>query len=292
MASRIHRIVSASTCALPKAGVEIFDIFARGGLFCAEISVPGAEYPSYPYAEATRRAKDAGVDVRSFHLPFYTDETVDPASLDPDIRRRTAEIQKHFIHVTAEMGARVAVVHAGLEPVGDDERAERLAWSKESMAALAETGAAVGVTVCVENLPRSCLGNTSEELADIVSADERLRVCFDVNHLLKESHEHFMKTVGPMIEALHISDYDFENERHWLPGEGKIDWVALADGLDEIGFKGPFNYEIGFGWNPKSVARSRQLTPEDIVRNAREIEERAPITVIGKGGLSNLPLWP
>ena len=125
MTSRIHRIVSASTCALPKAGVEIFDIFAKGGLFCAEISVPGAEYPSFPYAEATRRAKDAGVDVRSFHLPFYTDETVDPASLDPEIRRRTAEIQKHFIHVAAEMGASIAVVHAGLEPVGDAERAER-----------------------------------------------------------------------------------------------------------------------------------------------------------------------
>lgn len=292
MAPRIHRIVSVSTCALPKAGVSIFDIFAKGGIFCAELSPEALEYPTYPYAEAARRAKDAGVDIRSFHLPFWTDVEIDPASLDAEIRRVTAKLQKHYIEIAGEMGIRVAVVHAGLEPVGDAERAERLAWSKESMAALAEAGAAVGVTVCVENLPRSCLGNTAEELADIVSADERLRVCFDVNHLLKESHEHFLKTVGPLVEALHISDYDFENERHWLPGEGKINWIALADGLDEIGFKGPFNYEIGFGWNPKSVARARQLTPEDIVRNAREIEERAPITVIGKGGLPNLPLWP
>ena len=284
---RIHRPVGLS---IPR--IVDFDAYARAGIDCLEVSLPGRDYPAFPYAEFARRARDAGVDVRSFHLPFYTDETVDPASLDPAIRRRTAEIHRHFLGVAADMGARFAVVHACLEPVEDADRAARLDVSRESMAALAEVGAALGVTVCVENLPRSCLGNTAPELLSIVAADPRLRVCFDVNHLLLETHAEFLKAAGPLIATLHISDYDFVNERHWLPGEGKIDWVALADGLDAIGYADAFTYELGLHGDPKTVARSRDLTPEDFVRNAREIEDRRPLTVIGSGGIPDLPLWP
>ena len=288
----ISRPVSISTSCVPRADAALFDSFARAGVACAEISMPGREYPDFPYAECARWARDAGVPVRSFHLPFYTDETVDPASLDADVRRRTAELQAHYVRIAASMGATVAVVHPGLEPVADEERAERLARSKESMAALAEAAAAEGVTVCVENLPRSCLGNRAAELAQIVAVDPRLRVCFDTNHLMGESHADFLALLGPLIATTHISDYDFTNERHWLPGEGKIDWRALADGLDAIGYADAFNYELDFRGNPKTVARDRDLTPADIVRNAREIEARAPLTVHGAGGFPDLPLWP
>ena len=290
--SIVHRPVSISTSCIPAPGAALFDSFAKAGVACAEISLPGREYAAFPYAECARWAKDAGVDIRSFHLPFYTNETVDPASLDPAIRRRTAEIHVHYAKVAADMGARFLVVHAGLEPVEDAERAARLDAACDSMAALADEAAALGLTVCVENLPRSCLGNRAEELLTIVGRDPRLRVCFDVNHLLIESHAAFLDAAGPLIATLHISDYDFVNERHWLPGEGSIDWVALADGLDAIGYTDAFNYELDFHGNPKTVDRPRPLTPADIVRNTREIEGRQPLTVIGCGGLPNLPLWP
>ena len=110
--------------------------------------------------------------------------------------------------------------------------------------------------------------------------------------MAEHAHAEFLKAAGPLIATLHISDYDFVNERHWFPGEGKIDWRALADGLDAIGYTDAFTYELSFKGNPKTVARSRNLTPEDFVRNAREIEERSPLTVFGEGGLPNLPLWP
>ncbi len=289
---RIHRAVGIS-CA-PRPDGPLLDELARAGVACVEISMKGADYASFPYAECGRRAREAGVAVRSFHLPFYLTEEdgpVDPASLDTAIRRRTAELHRRLLGVAADMGARFAVVHACLEPVEDADRAARLDASRESMAALAEAGAALGMTICVENLPRSCLGNTAAELLSIVSCDPRLRVCFDVNHLLLESHEEFLRTVGHLVATLHISDYDFVNERHWLRGEGKIDWVALADGLDAIGYTDAFTYELGFRGNPKYVARSRDLTPADFVRNAREIEDRVPLTVIGEGGLPNLPMW-
>lgn len=286
------RPVGISVSCVPRPDAALLDSFARAGVACAEISLPGRDYAGFPYADFARHARDAGVAIRSFHLPFYTDETVDPASLDPAVRQRTAELHAHYVRVAASMGARIAVVHACLEPVADADRAERLARAKESMAALADAGAAEGVVVCVENLPRSCLGNTAAELADIVACDPRLRVCFDTNHLLGETHADFLAALGPLIATTHVSDYDFVNERHWLPGEGKIDWRALADGLDAIGYEDAFNYELDFRGNPKTVARDRDLVPGDLVLNAREIEARAPLTVHGAGGLPDLPMWP
>ena len=288
----MERPVGISTSCVPHPDAALLESFARAGVACAEISMPGREYAGFPYAAFAVHARDAGVAIRSFHLPFYTEETIDPASLDPDVRRRTAELHARYVRIAASMGARIAVVHACLEPVADADRAERLARSRESMAALAEVGAAEGVTVCVENLPRSCLGNRAAELAEIVAVDPRLRVCFDTNHLLGESHADFLAALGPLVVTTHVSDYDFVNERHWLPGEGRIDWRALADGLDAIGYADAFNYELDFAGNPKTVARDRPLAPDDIVRNAREIEARAPLTVHGAGGLPDLPMWP
>ena len=286
------RPVGISTSCVPRPDAALLDSFARAGVACTEISMPGRDYADFPYDAFARHARDAGVAVRSFHLPFYTEETVDPAALDPGVRRRTAELHARYVGIAASMGARIAVVHACLEPVADADRAERLARSKESMAALAEVGAEAGVVVCVENLPRSCLGNRAAELAEIVACDPRLRVCFDTNHLLGESHADFLALLGPLVATTHVSDYDFRNERHWLPGEGKIDWRALADGLDAIGYADAFNYELDFRGNPKTVARDRDLVAEDLVRNAREIEARAPLTVHGAGGLPDLPTWP
>ena len=272
---------------------DFLDSLARAGIDCVELSLPGRDYDGFDYAAFATRARDAGLDIRSFHLPFYLapeDGPVDPASLDADVRKRTAEVHARFVRTAAAIGARLAVVHACLEQDSEPRRAERIVRAKESLVALADVAEPLGVAVCVEDLPRTCLGNTAEELADIVSCDERLRVCFDVNHLLYGTHADFLRLLGPKIVATHISDYDFVNERHWLPGEGKIDWPALMDGLDAIGYAGAFTYELGFKGDPRTVARSRDLTPEDIVRNAREIEARHTLTVIGGGGLPNLPM--
>ena len=287
---KIHRPVGVS---VPDA--TMLDDLARAGVACVEVSLPGPRYLDFSPAAFARRARDAGLAVRSFHLPFYLapeDGPVDPAALDPAVRRKTAEIHARCLEQAAETGARIAVVHACLEPVEDADRAARLDASRESMAALAARGAELGIVVCVENLPRSCLGNTAAELLSIVAADSRLRVCFDTNHLLLESHAAFLEAAGLLVATLHVSDYDFVNERHWLPGEGKIDWQTLMDGLDAIGYRDAFTYEVSFKGNPKTVLRDRPLSGADFALNAAELEARRALTVHGSGGIPDLPFWP
>ena len=76
--------------------------------------------------------------------------------------------------------------------------------------------------------------------------------------------------MGDKIITTHISDYDFVDEKHWLPGEGKINWQELYKALLDIGYKGPWLYELGFK-APNTISRERDLTCEDFANNAKEI---------------------
>ncbi len=173
-------------------------------------------------------------------------------------------------------GARIFVVHPSLEPIPDLERDVFMQYAKEGLSALAAFAAEGGARIAVENLPRTCLGRTSSEIAELISAHDNLFVCFDTNHLLIEDTLSFVKALGDKIIATHFSDYDFVDEKHWLPGEGKVDWVSLMNALDETAYDGPITYEVNY--HGGGMKRSRNLRPEDFVRNARELLARAPLT--------------
>ena len=91
----------------------------------------------------------------------------------------------------------------------------------------------------------------------------------------------FVRAVGKKIVTTHVSDYDFVDEKHWLPGEGKVDWQALVQALKDVGYNGPWLYEIGFEC-PNTLWRERDLTCEDFANNAAEIFENRPPHVLSK----------
>ena len=123
------------------------------------------------------------------------------------------------------------------------------------------------MTLAVEDLPRTCLGNCAAEMLELLSAHPALRSCLDTNHLLGEDTAAYVRRVGNRIVTTHVSDFDFINERHWLPGEGKQDFTAILEALCETGYEGPWLYELGLG-SPRSIVRPRDLTYRDIAENA------------------------
>ncbi|MEC0204624.1 hypothetical protein P4H39_18635 [Paenibacillus lautus] len=64
---------------------------------------------------------------------------------------------------------------------------------------------------------RLCLGNTGWEIGNLLAADPRLGICCDVNHLLKEAPEDFIREQDKRIFTVHMSDCDGKDERHWMP---------------------------------------------------------------------------
>ena len=107
-----------------------------------------------------------------------------------------------------------------------------------------------------ENLPRTCLCRTSDEMLRFLRDIPALRVVFDTNHSLKEDNAHYIRAVGEKIVTLHVSDYDFIDEKHWLPLEGKNDWEAILTALEEVGYAGRFLYELRSGYTYEQVAEN------------------------------------
>ncbi len=255
----------------------LFAAYAQAGVEAIEISV-GRErvLEGVGLSEVARLARKYGVDLWSYHLPF---PEYNLATRDEDRRLAYVRRQSEHIRMAADMGICHYVVHPSTEPIPDEIRAVRMEQSKKSLAALTEVAGVVGGVLCVENLPRTCLGKNSDEVLELLSSHPDLRVCFDTNHLLCEDPIRFIERVGNKIATTHVSDYDLIDERHWLPGEGAMDWKEIYNALCRVGYNGAWLYELGFG-NTKRITRERNLTCADFSRNAREIFEGKSLTVV------------
>ncbi|MBQ9716506.1 MAG: sugar phosphate isomerase/epimerase, partial [Clostridia bacterium] len=180
------------------------------------------DYPNRS-ADISRLAKDNGVNISSVHLPFAPFGKIDPASLDADVRAYVVKVQSELIRAAGAAGVGIAVIHPSGEPYKDEERAQRIEVASDVIAQLVDVAAESGVTIALENIPRTCLCRTHDEMQTFLDKIPDLRVCFDTNHLLGEKISDFIAKVGGKIITTHVSDYDEKNERHWLSGEGVRD---------------------------------------------------------------------
>lgn len=261
--------------------------YRAAGLTVMEISDRVEGYADFDYERARTLADQYGIELHSMHLPFMPFTQIDISS--PALADDTVEYYRELIEKGASIGIKIFVLHPSGEPIKDEERSIRMETAKKTLARLAEIAKANDAVIAVENLPRSCLGKNSAEIAELLSAHEALRACFDTNHLLSEPLADFMRNIKDRIITTHISDYDFVNERHWLPGEGKIDWQEILSILTEIGYQGPWMYELSLVC-PKTILRDRSLCHADLMRNAQELFSKKTPTVISQPK-PNLGWW-
>ena len=269
----MYRIGVSTPCRIDE---EMFKKYNAAGITHMEVSVNKELSDALDYDELLAWSQKYGVELYSFHLPFMPFGEIDISS--PALAEKTVEYIKDFIDKGTAIGIDKYIIHPSGEPIAECDRAARMAVAKQSLAVLADYAAARGAVICVENLPRTCLGRDSRDILELLGADSRLVACFDTNHLLEEDPIEFIKAVGGKIATLHVSDYDFKNERHWLPGEGMLDWQSIINALKEISYNGAWLYEISLGC-PWTIKRPRDLTYEDFYRNAMELFENKPLTI-------------
>lgn len=210
--------------------------------------------PFYEVLDFTHKSKEIaalahshGVNISSVHLPFAPFSELDPASLDAEVRKNIAARQTELIRAAGEAGIKIAVIHPSGEPYKDEERGERLDIAIDVIGGLAENAEKEGVCLALENLPRTCLCRIHDEMKKFLDAIPGLRVCFDTNHSLTEDNAEYIAAVTDKIVTLHISDYDFADERHWLPGRGKNDWERIISALESANYRGRWLYELRGG---------------------------------------------
>lgn len=269
--------IGLSTCG-KCIGEELFREYRDAGIQDMELSMTWEEYETLDYQKLSIWSAEYQVRIRSCHLPFFPFSMIeisDEAAAEETIGRFEKIIRKG-----AEIGIKIYVVHPSGEPIGEEERPQRMACAGKSLARLADIAAESGAVIAVENLPRTCLGRDSGELLELLCAHSGLSVCFDTNHLLDEDMDSFLGTVGNKIITIHVSDYDFLNERHWMPGEGEIDWKNMLTKLRKTGYQGPWMYEVAY--EPTATIERRPFCAMDFAKNAKEIFEGRRPEPLGK----------
>ena len=215
-------------------------------------------------------AKRHDVTLWSCHLPYFPWDVYDISIEDAATRAKIINKFSEFIKNLSNYGVDKFVVHPSLPIQEGSDRNERKKCAMDSFAKLAEIAASCGAVIAAEDMITSCLGNSAEELLEIIGVDDRIRVCFDVNHLFNNTHADFLKKVGDKIVTLHISDYDFVEERHYFPGNGDINWPELYSAIRESGYNGVWMYETGLSSRLPDGSRI-PLTFEDFYENATTI---------------------
>ncbi len=280
--------LGCSCCGTP-INADLLAAYKNAGISGMEISLNKQDTDALDFPAVRALADEYGIELWSVHLPFWPFEVIDISV--PSLANSTVEYFCSLIDKATAIGISVMVIHPSGEPIDEADRHARLECAKKSLYTLAEYAKERGAVIAVENLPRTCLGRNSSDILELISAHPDLRVCFDTNHLLSEDIHQFIMRVGSKIVTTHVSDYDAINERHWLPGEGVIDWKQLKSDLDAVGYDGYWLYELGLGGSSRTIDRDRCLTYHDFRTNYEQIMEGAPITTIGIGK-KDLPMFP
>ena len=277
-----------SVCGRPLVDKE-FEEYAKAGIRAMEISTGNETLESMDWEELRRRADRFGIELWTLHLPFLPFARLDPAALTKEKRNDTVNYLSPLIKKAGSIGIRNFVIHPSAEPIREEDREESLQCSGETLIRLADVAAPFGGCIAVENLPRTCLGRDSYDILKLLSFDDRLRTCFDTNHLFYEDLAEYIRKVGDKLITTHVSDFDYKNERHWLPGEGKVDWMKLIGALREIGYKGPWLYELGY--KPANTIRRRELTAVDFKDNYDTLMANKVPLPVGTPVEENCPHW-
>jgi len=254
-----------------------FDVFKTSGIKYVELGLSVFRNKSAKECEDwikdfKQKADNAGIEIWSIHLPFG--KVQDISSVKNEDRNNMIAECSRLMALLKPLNPHKFVIHPSSEPISDDERPIRLENCISSLKILTEEVKKYNAQLVVEDLPRTCLGNNSEEILTIVKAvGNGLGVCFDSNHLLKETPEKFAGNVGNLIASVHISDYDGIDERHWLPGEGIINWNNVISTLAKNGYMGPFMYETSRRKPaPDATTEEGKLTSMDLFNNFQELK--------------------
>ena len=221
--------------------VELIPAYAAAGFDAMEISLPNkpVEENRTLGERALALARESGLALWSVHIPFGRE--LDISNPDEEKRLLAIELLRPFIALAKEWGAEVIVVHGSSEPNEDSSRGARIIACAQSLKTIQQE--AGSIRVALENLPRTCIARNSGEAVPL--SKNCSGICFDVNHLLMQSHESFLEQAAPEIITTHLSDYDGVDERHWMPGAGVVPWKLVYDRLTEAGYEGPWLFELG-----------------------------------------------
>lgn len=207
----------------------------------------GKEDEGARLARIRRAAEEAGVQIVQMHGRLF--DLCRPGCED-DIAWAHRSIRR-----AGQLGVRWVVLHPGSDKaVGADPKA--LEWTRQRnvdvFRAFLKTAEEANTGIAIENMIGGRVGGrfgvTTSDLLWLVEQlnSDRVGICWDTGHgnLSRIDQGQAIRAIGRRLVALHIDDNDGAKDRHWTPLRGEVNWVDVMAALHDVGYSGPFNFEL------------------------------------------------
>ncbi len=248
--TQLHEFVDEMTKSMKENGFSSMELSAAGGWNLKE------EEENFPAVkEYVKIIKRNGVRLNSVHLPFSL-PFWEFDSPNEDARKSAVERAKWAISMFEEGEPKYFVIHPGKIGSSDpEERKMLLAQLAKSMQELCDCTTA---TICIENMTGDSVVNQTSEALWLLERVPKLMMVIDINHPFIETPEYFIEKIGDRVKCLHVSDRDEIKERHFLPGDGILNWNKIIGALEKIGYKNEFTYEISIASRKTPLSEVRK----------------------------------
>lgn len=211
--------------------IEAIPQLADQGVTAIEIGINHPEYFDTSDGAGLQRLitklSYAGVRVHSIHAPFGHE--YDISSPDDTVHERGVESLIQSIELANLLGADKVIIHGSEKfTEGKSRRIDRARGVLRELSIIAKES---GVIIALENLPPDYLGNTPQEILELLDGTdfESIRVCFDSGHANLTGHfMEYAEALLPFAITTHLHDNDGTGDQHRFPGDGNIDWCEFA----------------------------------------------------------------
>ncbi len=253
------------------------DAIAAAGFGQAEILAHDPHVVGPPtgraLADFIKRLQSRGLSA-TVHGPMTTNVLGAP---EEEWRREKVQVLASYLRFVGEIGARDMVIHPVPNPifVDEPERPElpelMQQAARRSLDDLVPIARQAGVRMTLENLPyeHSYLLNNMSQLRALVDSypPECVGLVIDTGHAGTAGKDPAdeIRIAGDRLYGTHLQDVDGQDpdDDHWIPTHGDLDWDAIKQALGDVGYSGPWTFEVANGRNAE--------TPDELVRLTREV---------------------
>jgi sugar phosphate isomerase/epimerase len=196
-----------------------------------------------PLVRQIRDVLDGYTGRLGIHGPFLS---LDILGYDPKIRAVVSERFRQALHFAVDLGASHMVIHSPFiffgspflphsPSAGQNDQIKRIQATLEEVLPLAEQA---GCTLMIENIQDT---NPGPLLAVVRSFNsDYVRLSLDTGHAFITHRiggpppDQWVREAGPLLGHVHLQDSDGQFDRHWVPGDGNLNWFALFEALGEL----------------------------------------------------------
>jgi sugar phosphate isomerase/epimerase len=239
-----HYLTEDALNAAAELGFRVVEIFLQAQ----------EEYSPAFGAILDRRRRDLGLRVHSLHLYASFFDLWTPY---PRMIRETRDRFLCMLETAARLDVQGLTWH-GLRYRLDAPHMVEAFF--ESTAWAGEQAQAAGCTLCIENVSW-CYLRTPEHVAAIRQAGLPVGFTFDTFQAGEAGVDPpaLIHAMDSRLTTVHVADYDPAGPRHLIPGEGVLDWPAIAQALRDVRYAGPLLLEPAHVVDPGTLVEARNF---------------------------------